>query len=418
MTVWNQPGKENENMGLYKYHPEPSGRMGLLWTLALITDAVVLEYGAMGHMLYAQKWLKQTRVKNPGKLYTTHLDEKDIALGITTRLEEAVNEIVQRDWPKAIFLLPSSIPEVTGIDLDLLGDEIQQKHGDIPIVVMKKGGFKDKFSQGIEEALYKVLRIIPGQEKPIRKLTYNIIGSCADLNKFQSDERELNRILKGAFGMEPLCCLSSNSTVEKIREMGCAHINLVIRREGIKAAEELQRRFGTPYIYARPYGYDGTRDWLESIGKSLDMRADQKFIGKELSEGLDICRYCRQMLKFKKHKGRISAGGNIDVVNGIMNFACNELGLEKGVVWCDSREYETEEIPYWNEAVWMKNIDRNITGILMAGKEVLAKAGKDTAPAISRGLDSWNFNWYTPAYMGFRGAMNLCSLWLEFLSED
>ncbi|WP_040761918.1 hypothetical protein [Ruminiclostridium cellobioparum] len=66
----------------------------------------------------------------------------------------------------------------------------------------------------------------------------------------------------------------------------------------------------------------------------------------------------------------------------------------------------------------MKNIDRNITGILMAGKEVLAKAGKDTAPAISRGLDSWNFNWYTPAYMGFRGAMNLCSLWLEFLSED
>ncbi|MDF2985166.1 MAG: oxidoreductase/nitrogenase component 1 [Eubacterium sp.] len=405
-------------MGLYKFHPEPSGRMGLLWTLGLISDAVVLEFGAMGHMLYAEKWLKQTGLRNRGKLYATHIDEKDISLGITKRLEEAVDEIVEKDSPKAIFLLPSSIPEIIGVDLDSLREVMQQKYRNISIITLKKGGFKDKYFQGIEEALYKVTEIIPRQEKPKKILTYNIIGSCADLNKFQADERELKRILKGALGMECLCCLPSDSSISKIEKMCCAHINLVIRREGIKAAEELERNFGTPFIYGRPYGYAGTGKWLEDIGQRLNIQVNQAFINEEIWEGRYVYDYCRQMVKFKENKSIISLGGNIDVVKGIMEFACGELGMKRGLFWCNNKEYETEQIPYYNEKMWMENINEDFQGILMSGKEVLEKACRDKTYTIDRGLESWNFNWYTPPFTGFRGAMNLCSLWLEYILED
>ncbi|WP_141398590.1 nitrogenase component 1 [Anaerocolumna aminovalerica] len=54
--------------------------------------------------------------------------------------------------------------------------------------------------------------------------------------------------------MKPVCILPSHGSVNKIEEMGSAHINLVLREEGKKAAEELKERFGTPYLFGRPYG--------------------------------------------------------------------------------------------------------------------------------------------------------------------
>ncbi|WP_281533115.1 nitrogenase component 1 [Anaerocolumna aminovalerica] len=54
--------------------------------------------------------------------------------------------------------------------------------------------------------------------------------------------------------MKPVCILPSHGSVNKIEEKGSAHINLVLREEGKKAAEELKERFGTPYLFGRPMG--------------------------------------------------------------------------------------------------------------------------------------------------------------------
>jgi nitrogenase molybdenum-cofactor synthesis protein NifE len=81
--------------------------------------------------------------------------------------------------------------------------------------------------------------------------------------------------------MKPVCILPSHGSVSKIEEMGSAHINLVLREEGKKAAEELKERFGTPYLFGRPYGYKGTEDWLKRISETLKIDLNQEFINKE-----------------------------------------------------------------------------------------------------------------------------------------
>ena len=43
-------------MPLYKEAPVSSARMGRLWTLAPVKEICVLEFGCMGHMIYAEKW--------------------------------------------------------------------------------------------------------------------------------------------------------------------------------------------------------------------------------------------------------------------------------------------------------------------------------------------------------------------------
>jgi hypothetical protein len=106
------------------------------------------------------------------------------------------------------------------------------------------------------------------------------------------------------------------------------------------------------------------------------------------------------------------------VVKGISAFACDELGMKKGFLWCDSKAYSTAEIPYWGEELWTKNIIKDFNGILMSKKEILNHAERTDEFIISRGVDCWNFNQYASPFIGFRGAMKLCSLWLKYLLGD
>ncbi|WP_313134002.1 nitrogenase component 1 [Anaerocolumna sp.] len=405
-------------MGLYKYSPEPSGRMGLLWTVGTVSEAVLLEFGSMGHMIYGSKWMQQTGVVNKSKLYSTHIDEKDIALGITKRVNQAFMEIMEKDHPKAIFVLPSTIPETIGTDMEAICEELSMEYEDIPIITFKSGGFNQKQNKGMEEGMYKLVRHLPKSFKTTARVTYNILGSCPDLSKFQPDVYELKRILQGAFDIEPICILPSHASVSQIEEMGSAHINLVLREEGKKAAKELEKHFGTPYLQGRPYGYKGTMDWLKRISETLQIDMNQEFINKELEEGKYAFNFCKQIVAHNKVRGSISVGGNIDVVNGILQFACDELGMNKKLAWCDCKEYGIDEIPYWDEDTWIEKISPNMEGILMSSKKVFNRAGRKSNMTINRGLNEWNLNIYDSPYVGFRGAMNLCSLWAETLMEN
>ena len=404
-------------MGLYRYAPPPSGRMGLLWTLGGIRDAAILEFGSMGHMIYAERWLWQSGIDTGGKLFTTHLDEKDIALGITKRFSEAVREIIEQRNPRVIFVLPSTIPEIIGTDMEVLCQEAEDECA-IPVIALKKGNFKEKLHNGIEEALYCAVRELackhPGAARS-EKVTYNLIGSCMDLAKFEADALELKRLLKEALGMEPICVLSSEASVSQIEEMGSAHINLVLRREGLKAAEELKSRFGTEYVYGLPYGYQGTAAWLRGIAEQTGLTLNEEFIRRECAEGHAALQYCRQIAAVYSSRAKISLGGNYDVVKGILEFAVNEAGLKPNYIWSNAREYADAFIPYQEEHDLIQNITREFEGILMADKPAYPMAGRKSGALINRSLDSRLFNKYESPYMGFRGAMNLCALWLEEL---
>ena len=76
-------------MGLYRFKPMPSGRMGIFWTVAPIREAAVVEFGCMGHNLYSGGLLRQGGIYEgyEAPLYTTYIDETDIAMGQTYRLE-------------------------------------------------------------------------------------------------------------------------------------------------------------------------------------------------------------------------------------------------------------------------------------------------------------------------------------------
>lgn len=181
--------------------------------------------------------------------------------------------------------------------------------------------------------------------KKTEAVTYNLIGSCIDLAKFQADVYELQRILKSALGMEVICILTSETSVSDIERMGESNINLVLRREGVKAADTLKEKFHTDYVYGRPYGYKGTVRWLKQIAEKLALKINEEFIDSEMKEGSYALGYCRQVAFMNPYRAGISIGGNYDVVKGILDFATEEAGMKKKYVWCDAADYETITYP-------------------------------------------------------------------------
>jgi nitrogenase molybdenum-iron protein alpha/beta subunit len=387
--------------------------MGILSTLATIKDAALLEFGAMGHMLYAKTTLERMGVIGKCDFYSTHIDESDIALGSTVRFEEAVTAIIRDKNPKALFILPSSTGQMIGTDMEMLCIEMQEKYPDTPIVFFNYGNFVTMQHEGIEKTLLYLTKTFARCSTQKEKKGFNIIGSCADLFNFQADARELVRIMEGAFGIAPICTMTSNMSIEDLALAPDAKINLVLRREGVLAAKYLQEKFGTPFIYARAYGFEQTTSLLHHIAKEIHQPIKEGFIEKEYEEGSVARKLGKRVLLHQREKGTLSLGGHKDVVEGILSYGIEEVGLQKGVCWCDAKQMGTEGIPYLEESEWVKALSQAEEGILMASKEVLNWKKKNTRLQIAGLGDGFIINPYVSPYIGYRGAMHLASLWIE-----
>ena len=409
-------------MGLCRFKPLPSGRMGILWTLSTIRDAAIIEFGCMGHMLYSSTTLERTGVYDGARLYSTHIDETDIAFGDTNRLNRTIENVIKEDSPKIIFIIPSSVPEITGIDIHSVCCELQSKYPDVLLLPFEYGGFDIIQHRGIEETLLLLVKKIPVEIERSEITTFNIIGSCADLFRFQADTKEILRIMEGAFNMKPVCIMTSDTDIRDIENMGSAHINLVLRREGLKTAEYLKDKFNTPYILNRPYGVEGTMIWLNEISKILEIPLNNDFITNEknilFKQFKPAIPSFRHLVRSHPDEAILSLGGHIDVVEGLISFGCNELSLTKGVCWCDSPHMGSEEIPYLEEDEWTEVVKSHKKGYLMTSGEALAWFGHNTELQISNPDIKWRLHPYEPPFLGFRGAINLVNLWINDIKED
>jgi nitrogenase molybdenum-iron protein alpha/beta subunit len=396
--------------------------MGILWTLSSLRDAAAVEFGCMGHLMYGGVTLENTGVRGACRRYSTHIDETDIALGGTDRLVATVASVIERDSPRVIFLLPSSVPEVIGIDLPAEARQLQREYPDTLLLPFEYGGFEVTQHRGVQETLLRLVQVLPRDTSKTSRPTFNIIGSCADLFRFQADACEILRHMEGAFGMKPLCVLTSDTSIADIESMGAAHINLVIRREGESAARHLQERFGTPYLMGRPYGVKGTTRWTQNVAEILKTPADCDFMDRQLSEAkelfADITPRLRHLIQEHPEKTRLSIGAHADVVRGILDFGCGELAFPQGICWCDNPDMAGDDIPYFAEEQWIEAIRTQKKGLLMASGEALEWANRNRMLQIANPDTRWRLNPHVPSFVGFRGALHLIDLWLNAILEQ
>jgi nitrogenase molybdenum-iron protein alpha/beta subunit len=330
-------------MALFRNFPVPSKRLGMLWALAGIEDAVVIDYGPEGTLSYFYESLESLNAQRRCRMYTIAMSEKEAILGNSGRLSAALAGIARRHNPRFIFVSQSPVSEIIGDDLEAVCAEARNLTG-AGVILLPQGGLKMDWTQGTAEMLEMLVKraVDPARGETVPG-AYNIIGSCLEDLNYAADAAHLMELLKKYFGMEPLCVLPSACSITQIEHMGRAQLNVVLKKEGLPAAEYLRDAFHTPYVYQKPYGIQNTLDWLEKIGRCLAKKPDP-VIDADVSA-------CRQVLDrlVSRMKGASAAiGADYDTVRGFRAFFEGELGVKTGV-WCNSPLLGDGEIPFLNE---------------------------------------------------------------------
>ena len=312
-------------MGLCRYLPTPSDRMGILWSLLAIGDSVIVEYGPAGTTHFSMSLFGELGVDQQNRLFTTHMSEDDVVMGDVSRLEKALVEVDHGYHPRVIFVVASSVSAVIGTDLQGVCAYMQEKVN-ARLIAFEQGGFRGDYSVGIQAAYRLLAQDVAEANVPRKAGTYNILGASAGLFRMESDVREIERLMQEAFGMELNACLCLDTSVEKIQQMGCAEINLVLREEAVPAARILTQKCGTPFLLGAPYGYAGTLAWLEKIGQQIGRVVSPALRAALKKRAMEVMQYRIYGMMLKVNKPQVALFGDAPMVTGMSSFM-DELGF-------------------------------------------------------------------------------------------
>lgn len=306
-------------MSLVRFLPTPSDRMGIIWSLLAVQGAIVLEYGPAGTTHYSMGLYGGLGLRFQNRMFTTHMSEDDVVMGDVTRLEDAIVELDESYAPKVIFVVASSVTAVIGTDIKgvcrYMQNEVKAK-----LVAFEQGGFRGDYSIGLAETYKLLVRNLPKKDVAQEAGVYNIIGASAWRYRMASDIWEVKSLLDEALGLSCNACLCYDTSVEELENMGLAQVNIVLGNEGLAAAKYLQEKFGTPYVYDVPYGYNGTLSFLAQVGEAVGREPDSMVLLRLQTKEKSLSRLSLFAMMGNNKPRMAVVKGDYDMVQGVSAF--------------------------------------------------------------------------------------------------
>lgn len=311
-------------MELYKYFPKPSDRMGTIWALSSIEGAYIVEFGPAGTTHFAVEGMMHLNAESKASVFTTDMDDSDVAFGKTERLENTILEVDETYKPRVIFVMASSISAIIGTDVESVCFELENQVN-AKLIPISTGGYNGDYTAGIERTLQMLAKEVVKKNEEKYPNTYNIIGNNIDTFNFLSDVEEIENLMRKVFNLNVNTIFTAYTSIENIENASCAEHNLVIRGEGIKAAKELEKSNSIDYYYGRPYGLNGTMNWIKGVSEQFKIKPDEIYIKKNMPS-LRRALIGYKMMTRELDNKKVVLVGELDIVVGLASFV-EELGL-------------------------------------------------------------------------------------------
>lgn len=175
----------------------------------------------------------------------------DAILGRDDKLVDKAVQAAQSLHPDFIALLGSPVPAIIGTDFPGIAHEVEQKT-EIPTLGFSTTGFSS-YTRGVEMALSALIDRFTAP--PTRQIPngVNLLGLTPLDFGAGGNDRGIRLALEER-GFTVVCSFSMGATLEQVRRAPAAQVNLVVSRSGLRAAKELEHRFGIPYVVGVPIG--------------------------------------------------------------------------------------------------------------------------------------------------------------------
>lgn len=272
---------------------EPDGLTGAVLAVEGIRDAAVLLNGPTGCKFYhgavAEGQMPRESSYDPLKFLdefyfgqprvpVTYLDGNDYVFGASEKLRRIL-PVVASKGHSLIAAVNTPGAALIGDDLDR---SVRSANLQVPCVTIETTGYSGTFEEGFQEALIRTLETLkPSGSREtgpcIQGPCVNLIGVSIEEKYWEGNNEELARLLS-LCGIEVNTVLSAGSTVDELRNLPCARLNVMVREEfGNNLADWCAKNFGLETLRpcsGAPVGFDQTERWVreicDAVGASFD----------------------------------------------------------------------------------------------------------------------------------------------------
>ena len=238
---------------------------GAIKALSSIKRCVVLVHGPKG-CVYHINYIMGMRGDHPSEIYSTCLGEKDVIFGADQKLRTAIEDLDRELRPDLIAVLSCCASDIIGEDVQ---SAIRATPTTAAVIGIDAGGFEGDFRTGYSETLTRLAEEFVENSNNCDSRSVNLIG----LLRGGPDLAELIRDL-GLVGITVNTVLTADATLEEIKNLGKAALNIVLcEPAGKEAAELLHKKCKTPWITEElPIGTDATRQFLTRVTRALGLQ--------------------------------------------------------------------------------------------------------------------------------------------------
>ena len=172
-----------------------------------------------------------------GRCLSFVMNHHDVTFGCKARLEKAAKELMEEYSPKAVFMVTTCVPEMTGEDVDSIADGLSTDWG-IPFLTVHTDHFRcDGHLSGIQNvwaACANLMEACPSENG------VNLLGKKAG-------DSELVQLLRQS-GAEVFLTLPSDCSLEMLKTAPRARMNIVCSKQALLLAKAMEQRFNIPWI--------------------------------------------------------------------------------------------------------------------------------------------------------------------------
>ena len=340
--------------------------------------------------------------------FTTGITTNDVVFGGEEKLRSAIDYIVERYAPEAVFVYSTCVTAMIGDDIDMVCKQAAEAHG-IPMVPVHAPGFVGSKNLGSRLAGEAVLTHLVGTAEPETSTPFdiNLIGEY----NVTGDMWQYTPLLE-ELGIRVLSTLSGDGRVANIRTAHRAKLNVIVCAKSlVSLTRKMQDRYGIPFISVSFYGKRDTSASILAIAEALGdaelVARTKKLIAREEA------RLEEQLAPYKEifagKKAVLNTGGN---KSWSIASALQDLGIE---VVATSVKKATEADKekareYLGEAgILMTNPGQEQAKVIdQTGAHLLLAGGRSLFTAIKKKIAFADVNQEKKkSYGGYAGLLNL-----------
>ena len=270
----------------------PDSLSGLIFGFEGIRDTVVLLNGPTGckfyHSATSDNQMLRQMTFDPHnypplwyfgqpRVPCTWLDRRDYVYGSEDKLWEAMDFLQTLEPAELLVIVNSPGAALIGDDLKGITDRYLADHGVDrvnfdAVITVESPGYSKGIYQGYQQACRILIdRFCQKSEFAAVHPRINLLGISIFHKHWQGDLEEMQR-LASLCGIEVNTCLCCECSIDEIREIPSADLNVVIDPDfGSPVAEYLEERFGMPYVCpdGLPVGFEATEELFGQICRAL-----------------------------------------------------------------------------------------------------------------------------------------------------